>query len=99
MYGDGQGVPKNNNEAMKWCRLAAEQGDANAQTVLGLEYIVGGGVPVDHVRAYFWLNLAAAQGNEIAKNSRDSITTRLTKEQIAEAQRMSAAWQPKAERQ
>jgi len=31
MYAEGQGVPKNNETAVKWYRLAAEQGDAAAQ--------------------------------------------------------------------
>jgi TPR repeat protein len=31
MYSDGQGVPQNDAEAVRWYRLAAEQGHAGAQ--------------------------------------------------------------------
>src|SRR5262249_3120089 len=34
----GRGVPQNDSEAAKWFRLAAEQGDAQAQYNLGLAY-------------------------------------------------------------
>ena len=35
---DGQGVPQDYQEAVKWYRLATEQGDAQAQFNLGLMY-------------------------------------------------------------
>jgi len=34
MYADGEGVPENDAEAVKGYRLAAEQGDASAQSNL-----------------------------------------------------------------
>lgn len=40
IYADGRGVPKNEEEAVKWWRAAAEQGHVNAQKKLkerGLE--------------------------------------------------------------
>ena len=38
MYGSGDGVPKDDAEALKWFRKAAEQGHATAQFNLGLRY-------------------------------------------------------------
>ena len=38
MYDNGEGVPQDYKEAVKWYRLAAEQGNANAQTNLGNMY-------------------------------------------------------------
>ena len=35
MYADGQGVPKDDAQAVKWYRLAADQGYAMAQVNLG----------------------------------------------------------------
>ena len=35
MYAKGYGVPENDREAVKWFRLAAEQGHADAQFRLG----------------------------------------------------------------
>ncbi len=38
LYFNGQGVPKNYAEAEKWFRLAANQGNAMAQTALNRLY-------------------------------------------------------------
>ena len=45
MYATGQGVPEDDTEAVRWFRLAAEQGHAHAQLVLGFNYDYGLGVP------------------------------------------------------
>ena len=42
--------------------------------------------------AYMWFNLAAAQGSEVAQENKDIIERRMTREQMAEAQRMSREW-------
>ena len=76
-------------------RRQAEQGDADAQFNLGYMYAKGEGVPESKVDAYFWWNLAAAQGIAGAKNNKEIIEKTMTREQIAEAQRRSAAWKPK----
>jgi TPR repeat protein len=55
-------------------------------------YSNGEGVPEDDVLSYMWYNLAAAQGNERAQSNKDIIEQRMTREQIAEAQRMSREW-------
>ena len=73
-------------------RLAAEQGDALAQYFLGFMYVGGRGVPEDDVLAYMWWNLAAAQGNEDAQEDKDRIEQQMTREQIAEGQRLSREW-------
>ena len=87
---DGEGVPKNNAEAVKWFRLSAEQGNAEAQLGLGILYEQGLGVPEDYVLAYAWYNLASAQGNEQARDVKDDLRTRMTPDQIAQAQETSA---------
>jgi uncharacterized protein len=97
-YDFGEGVPEDDAEAVKWYRKAAEQGDAKAQFNLGFRYANGEGVPEDDVTAYMWVNLASAQGNEESKRLKDLITTRMTREQIAEAQRMSREWLEKREK-
>jgi len=42
-----------------------------------------------------WFNLAATQGNEYAKKERDILAAEVTREQIAEAQRLAREWKPK----
>ena len=96
MYADGQGVPKDDAQAVKWYRLAADQGDAAAQANLGGMYANGQGVPRDYVLAYMWSNLGAARGNEPARKNRDDIIApRMTLTDISEAQRLSREWKPK----
>jgi hypothetical protein len=46
----------------------AEQGHADAQTLLGVMYLKGQGVPQDHKTAVKWLTLAAKQGNAGAQS-------------------------------
>jgi hypothetical protein len=76
-------------------RKAAEQGDADAQSNLGLMYGFGRAGPQDSVLAYMWANLAAAQGSDRGKENRDIVAKRMTSEQIAEAQRLAREWKPK----
>ena len=33
LYGEGKGVPKNYQESIKWYRLSADQGNAEAQSL------------------------------------------------------------------
>ena len=66
-YYSGKGVPQNYAEAIKWFRLAAEQGLDRAQFVLGKSYQDGRGVPQNHVEAEKWLRLAAEQGLAVAQ--------------------------------
>jgi TPR repeat protein len=91
-YVSGEGVPEDVAEAVKWYRMAAEQGLAEAQSELGARYAEGDGVPEDVVTAYMWLNLASAQGDEDSKSLKDVLTERMTREQIAEGQKMSREW-------
>ena len=67
MYSTGRGVPKDNTEAVRWYRMAAEQGLARAQCRLGGMYYTGEGIPKDYVQAYAWCDIAAAQGDKTAK--------------------------------
>ncbi len=89
---DGDGVPEDDAEAVRLFRLAAEQGFAVAQFNLGVMYANGEGVPEDDVLAYMWFNVAAAQGYEGAQGNKDLLAERMTREQIAEAQRLSREW-------
>ena len=62
MYANGRGVEQDDAEAVKWYRLAAEQGDADAQASLGWMYASGRGVEQDDAEAVKWYRLAAEQG-------------------------------------
>ena len=94
MYEFGRGVPQNYGEAVRWYRLAADQGHASAQRNLGGMYAAGRGVPQDDVAAHMWANLAAAQGDETARELRDYLSERMSSGQIAAAQRAAREWRP-----
>jgi TPR repeat protein len=89
MYGKGQGVPQDNNIAVKWWKLAAKQGYANVQFNLAVMYYKGQGVPKDYVYAHMWANLAAANGDEKGGKARDAVEKLMTPSQIAEAQKLA----------
>ena len=50
-YTEGQGVPKDEREAVRWYTLAADQGNADAQFFLGWMYAEGKGVKLDYKEA------------------------------------------------
>ena len=78
--------------AARWVRLAADQADADAQYLLGFMYEKGDGMAEDNVLAYMWYDLAADEGSEIAQDNKNTLEQRMTREQIAEAQRLSREW-------
>jgi hypothetical protein len=67
-YRTGEGVPKNDAEAAKWYRKAAEQGVPEAQANLGRMQANGQGVPRNYGEAVEWYQKAADQGNAKAQN-------------------------------
>jgi TPR repeat protein len=67
IYDEGQGIPKDDSEAVKWYRKAAEQGHADAQYNLGVMYYKGQGVPQDYTEALKWYRKAAEQGHADAQ--------------------------------
>ena len=98
----GQGVPQDYGEAAKWYRLAAEQGNPTAQSNLGSMYYSGQGVPQDYVQAYMWVDLAASRfppsaidDRNGAAHNRDIVASKMTAEQLAEAQKLAREWKPK----
>jgi len=67
MYNNGEGVPENDAEAVRWYRKAAKQGHAGAQYFLGLFYAMGKGVPENDAEAFRWFRKAAKQGHADAQ--------------------------------
>jgi TPR repeat protein len=94
-YGEGQGVAKDSVEAVKWYRKAAEQNHAKAQFNLGVSYRDGQGVAKDYVDAYKWSLLASAQGDEDARRNVTILEYRMTREQIAEGQKLARYFKPR----
>ncbi len=89
MYRKGQGVPLNLEESFKWAFLSAKQGDYESQYIVGISYFTGLGVPENYVEAYAWLSVASANGYVNATEGRDTVASRLTSDQLKEAQKLS----------
>ena len=53
-YDLGDGVSQDYKKAMKWYRLAPEQGVVGAQVMLGILYERGHGVLQDNATAHMW---------------------------------------------
>ena len=94
MLNSGRGVPQNEAEAVKWYRLAAEQGGAEAQGKLSAMLGLGRGVAPNPKQAYFWALLAAAQ-NQKDNELRDVLAKQLNLTERNEMQAKAAAWKPK----
>src|SRR5271168_2538621 len=61
-YANGDGTPRNADEAMTWFRKAGEAGYPSAIQRLALEYVVGGGlVARDDAQALYWAKKGAEQ--------------------------------------
>jgi hypothetical protein len=94
LYLYGNGVPQDVAQALKLLHQAAERGDVRAKYTLANMYQYGRGVPQDYVLAHMWWNLLAAQGFLPAQQLRDQLASKMTPEQIAEAQRLAREWKP-----
>jgi TPR repeat protein len=71
-YHVDKGVPRDEEEALKWMQNAAAQGYAPAQSKLGLHYLgiaynEGKTVPPDDGEGVKWMRQAAAQGAAMAQ--------------------------------
>ena len=84
-------------EALKWYRLAADQGHATAQFNLGRLYVVGRDISQDYVQAYRWFTLAEVgfpdfdvKARARAIKAREVISPMMTPAQIDEAQRLAS---------
>jgi len=96
MCDNGHDAPNDNAELVRWYRLAAEQGYTRAEYNLGFMYADGRGVPQDDVQAHMWYNLAASrmtsEFREAAVEGRDEVASRMTADQLTEAQRLAREW-------
>ncbi len=67
-YALGQGIDKNEAEAVKWYRKAAEQENVSAQFFLASCYAEGHGVVKNATSAVMWYQKAAEQGHPEAES-------------------------------
>jgi TPR repeat protein len=95
LYFNGEAGSKDYQQALRWFRLAAEQGEALAQTKIAIMYDDGQGVPHDVAQAYKWYSLAATNGDKPAPMLRDLLGKQIISAQIAEAKKPAGEWKTK----
>jgi TPR repeat protein len=83
-------------QGLKLLKLSAQQGDADAYLMLGMAYMNLKEAPRDVVQADMWLRLAAGRGDPLASGQRSKLESHMTRDQIAKAEALAAAWNPKA---
>jgi len=88
---NGEGVPKDRKGAAKWCRLAADKGDANAHKNLGAMCRYGDGVVKNNLLACMWEITAEASGGD-AGALRAALTDEMSQTDVAKAQEFSMAY-------
>ena len=82
-YSRGDYVP-----AMQVFRAMAAQGNAKAQSVIGVMYRRGQGVAKSPARAFMWFSLASARGDSKAKAELQEMSSSMTPEELARAHEM-----------
>jgi TPR repeat protein len=89
MYESGEGVEQNWLQAAQWLCKAADAYCLPAMNRLGVMCERGQGVPQDYIEAYKWYARAAEEGYLSAVVNRDNLRPRMTRHQIAEAERLA----------
>ncbi len=92
MHQNAWGVPQSDEIANKWYRLAADQGGIGAQMALGRYYAMDFLDSYDPIEAYKWFNLAERLGEFDAGMKREFVASRMTPEQITEADGRVNVW-------
>jgi TPR repeat protein len=102
MYRRGEGVERDEGEALRWLRVAAGAGEPDAQYELGLTYYRASlwGRKLDDLdtklEAYRWLRLAALQGVEGTEGAWEQACLRMTHDEIAAGNRAVESFSPAA---
>jgi len=79
--------------AMPIYEKLANLGFGVAQYILGMSYAHGDFKPQNFIKSYAWLNLACSNGIEIAFQSREKISNKITHAEIIESQKLAEEFQ------
>lgn len=82
--------------AGRWFASAADFGLPDSQFNLAVLYENGLGVEKDMQQAYKWLVIAARSNDAEAKRRRDVLKTKLSAQELANAEKLARSWRPKA---
>jgi hypothetical protein len=91
-YDEGEGVLKDDAQAVQWFQRAADQGNVDAQAHLGAYYWAGRGVPRDLSKAYMWSMIAVAGGDDNSKSRLQGLASQMTRAQVSAARQQAEEW-------
>jgi hypothetical protein len=91
-YDEGEGVLKDDAQAVQWFQRAADQGHVDAQAHLGAYYWAGRGVPRDLSKAYMWSMIAFAGGDDNSKSRLQGLASQMTRAQVSAARQQAEEW-------
>jgi hypothetical protein len=98
MYARGQGVVRDDAQSAVWFGRAAKLGDAGGQYYMGrnCQRASMNGLPADaheaRMEAYKWYQLAAAQGYKASEGAYVTLTFKMTRAEVAEANKRVASF-------
>ena len=92
-YSEGAGGAPDYASAATWFEAAADHGVRDSQYNIALINARGLGVPQDLMASYKWFALAARQGDTDAGDKRDTIATKLDRQQLATARLAVDSWE------
>ena len=106
MHFQGWGIAQDYAEALRLFSAAAEKGHAQALIWLGDAYAEGKGAPKDNIEAHKFYDLATTQAKrgdlelseiyrEMADKKKKDVASKMTKADIAEAQKRASEWRSK----
>ncbi|WP_342618990.1 hypothetical protein [Rhodoferax sp. GW822-FHT02A01] len=95
-YTKGEGVEKDEIQALSLLGRAAELGVVAAQSRLGLMYVTGEGAALDPIEGHKWLFLAAESGDASARANLERSLALNSPKQTAEGQRRANEWKSRA---
>ncbi len=81
--------PGTAGEGVSWLHKAAEQKNVGSQVLLGSLYRDGQGAVRNYVEAAKWYHLAGAQGDDGARRLLSALEPKMTREQIAQAEKLA----------
>jgi Sel1 repeat-containing protein len=84
-------------QGLKMLRLSADQGNQDAQLLLGKAYLqgIGSDLPRESVQADMWLRLAANHNLPFYQNELRVAEGQMNEDEIAKGKALAEAWKPK----
>jgi hypothetical protein len=79
-------------EAARWFVKGAEQGQAEAQLLLGTLFFFGQGVPQSYVFAFAWCDIAETNGQSDASECRDAALEHMSPTEMAQSFKIVSDW-------